>query len=248
MTQPGVETDPVARTRTSVRFVSTCSRAFPLPAEVIASTARSAWGELYEVRRRLACHAVGLRSLCEAAEVSSLPAERDEVAAATAAVQTGLAAPEALPGWATSLLVEGQDSPALRELAGLDLALYDPYDARDLFAKATDELGYDAVPEDDAVARSACLIARCTLDSRLSCQQCTHLFYRLAVRRYESWPRYDPEVGRLFGLDDEWEVPWRDLADVEADVLLSCRELLIRHGLDDWNPNESLLALLGISA
>lgn len=62
-----------------------------------------------------------------------------DVRLVAAEFESGLLKPERLPGTATSLLVEGHDSPWLRRAAGADQA--DPDEQRQLFRRALSELG-----------------------------------------------------------------------------------------------------------
>lgn len=53
----------------------------------------------------------------------------------------GVLLPEFLPQVATDLLVQGVDTPALSQVAGLDLWPFDPRDALDRWNQAVDEAG-----------------------------------------------------------------------------------------------------------
>jgi hypothetical protein len=144
--------------------------------------------------------------------------------------------PNALPDIATHLLVLEIDSPALRELAGLDLGPLAEFDASDLFKDVLSELGAREQPKVERLQRvSAILAHRCLANvdpERLT----THRFYRLAVR--ENYPSEPPEIMLMFYRDDFWDDGIYTLVDQTTAVRSIASELLQRLDLLDWKPDQ----------
>lgn len=143
------------------------------------------------------------------------------------ALWAGVLLPESLPSIATDLLARGADTPSLRLLAGLDLAPFDPRDARDLFLDTLSETSTRARPIPDRVEAAAHLLAVAATTRGLTTQATLHRFYLLAVAT--DYPE-DDEVMRLCGLDDEWIGGWgRTRPEIEAEVRGITTAIASRH-------------------
>jgi hypothetical protein len=153
---------------------------------------------------------------------------RQALADADAAVWAGVVMPERLPAIATRLLVQGADSPALRELAGLDLAPFDPRDALDLLGSLLDESGVTIEPIADRTRRAAQVLAAAMLANLVSTPDSLHLFQRMAVAA--DYPN-DPEIMALYGLDNEWSGGWgRQHEEIETEVRSEAARIVERGG------------------
>lgn len=143
------------------------------------------------------------------------------------AVWAGVLLPEHLPSIATHLLADGADTPALRWLAGMDLAPFDPRDAR---ASLLDVLAETATPERsrfERVEAAAYAVSVATTSSLLSTGDALRRFSRLAVAN--EYPDHD-EVMRLYGLLDEWVGGWgRSHAAIETEVSGLLAAIASRH-------------------
>lgn len=113
----------------------------------------------------------------------------------------GVLLPEFLPHVATDLLVQGVDTPALSQVAGLDLWPFDPRDARDVWERAVDEAGVPTHPPEVRVARAAQVLAAAALEQELPVRHVLQRFHCLALAA--GFPS-DEDLIRLDGLDDEW--------------------------------------------
>ena len=141
-----------------------------------------------------------------------------------------------LPKLATRYLVLGVPSTSLAELAGLDVGQeVNPHDAQDLLEDVLVELGQPST-NDNTVTLAAMLLAKLGNNAFVAPQQTSQRFYRLAVEIDYEWPV--PQIGELYGLDDEWEGGWgrtpSQLSDATAAL---CTELLAEsepvHGVLD---------------
>lgn len=128
----------------------------------------------------------------------------------------GVLYPDFLPEVATDLLVRGLDTPALRELAGLDLEPFDPREARDLWETVTREVG---VPDRDRGARvvsAAQALAASASTRSLPTDVVLRRFFCLTLAG--DYPD-DSDLMRLYGLDDEYRDDWgRSRAEIEIEV------------------------------
>lgn len=141
-----------------------------------------------------------------------------------------------LPKLATHYLLLGVPSTSLADLAGLDVGQdVDPHDARDLLEDVLVELG-QPIANDNNVTLAAMLLAKLGNNSFVAPQQTSQRFYRLAVEIEYEWPL--PQIGDLYGLDDEWEGGWgRTPAQLSDATAALCSELLAEsepvHGVLD---------------
>jgi len=136
-------------------------------------------------------------------------------------IWAGVLRAELLPSVAAEFLARGLDTPALRELAGLDLQPFDLRDATDLYADAVAETSMPSSPEDLRLRRVAHVLAVSWASGRVSTPAALKHFYRLAV-----WLDYpeDAAVMRLYALDDEWNGGWgqtREQIEHEVSVLMA---------------------------
>lgn len=85
---------------------------------------------------------------------------------------TGMLTGDELAEWATAALADGHDSPAIRELAGLDLdGCANLYDAERLFARALVELGVDRPDVAKCASARVRELARAVLDGTVSAKE-----------------------------------------------------------------------------
>jgi hypothetical protein len=133
---------------------------------------------------------------------------------------------ERAPWWAAQWLAEGHDGQALRELA--DLNGTDPRAVRDLLPAALAEMGIE-LPSTRLAAATESLrdLADMLVSHRADPRWVIQRVEQIIVQAH-----YDDEVlnlplGRLYGLDDEWEGGWgRTPAQLKAKVEARCSEQL----------------------
>lgn len=162
----------------------------------------------------------------------------------SSAWRSGLVLPEALPLVATEFLVSGLDSPALRDLAGLDLAPFTAGEAADLVEKVFDEMGVAQPAEVQRLEIASALLLHEYQVGTRTARQTTRAFYHLAWR--ESYPSEPPELMDLYQLDDAWHLEAEGV--VVAAVSGDARRLLERLGLSHWQPPEALRAALMLTS
>jgi hypothetical protein len=138
----------------------------------------------------------------------------------------GMLAVERAPWWAAQWLADGHDGEALRELASLNGK--DSLAVRDLLPAALAEVGVELPPTYLAAATESFHGLADMLVSRRADPQ-------WVVKRVEQiivQAQYDSDVlnlplGRLYGLDDEWEGGWgRTPEELKAEVEARCSEQL----------------------
>ncbi|MCP4968394.1 MAG: hypothetical protein GY926_24570 [bacterium] len=112
-----------------------------------------------------------------------------DLGVAMAQWQLGLLRSDALPDVATEMLVLGYDSPAIVELAGLNLGPFDPRDASDLWPQALAELGLELPSSERALLTLACPIARDVVEGRRDPID--------GARQIVAIGQQDPDAGRL---------------------------------------------------
>ncbi|WP_326569356.1 hypothetical protein VSH64_47795 [Amycolatopsis rhabdoformis] len=128
-----------------------------------------------------------------------------ELVAAWAAL--GTAAPERVPLWAAHWLVGGYDGEALVALAGLSGT--DAQEVRDLLPAALAECAVATPASDAAAARVAfTALARLHADGRASERWVLDKVCRIVS--VSGWDNavLDLPLGRIVGLDDEWDEGW----------------------------------------
>lgn len=145
-------------------------------------------------------------------------------------------ATERVPFWAAHWLADGQDGPALRELAGLSGR--DPHEVRDLLPAALQEAGADVAARDDF---EAVRLARQRASVRLVYRHVAALYLNgLASPRWviekvveigagnnHEEAVYDEPLGGLFVIDDEWGADWGRSDDaLNEAVRMACRQQL----------------------
>lgn len=146
-----------------------------------------------------------------------------------AALWAGVVYPERLPSIATWLLAEGADTSTLRVLAGLDLAPFDPREARDLFLDLLAETSVERLAVKVRVERVAHLLAVAHQNRKLSTAAMFSRFHQLALAA--DYPDHY-EVMYLYGLEDEWRGAWgRTRPEVEAGACQMTGRLVLRRPL-----------------
>jgi hypothetical protein len=125
---------------------------------------------------------------------------------------------EELPMMAANMLVDGYDTPALREAAGV--SSYDADKARTTFRQALTELGCEEHSEDESWWRLAKWTAQRIVDGDLSAWDgCTAM---IAIGR-NFWCR---DLDWFVGIESTWEGDPEHAADYTAQTLEAARELL----------------------
>ena len=125
--------------------------------------------------------------------------------------------PAQVPMWAAYWIVDGLDTPALRDLAGLDGS--DPFAVRELTAKALDEMhvGVDDLHEAaDLVLTDEA--ERC-LAGRTSERTLATALDDLYVRSGYADEILRQPLGAEYGLDDEWLGGWGRTDDQLRDAV-----------------------------
>ena len=117
------------------------------------------------------------------------------------AVDLGVIPVKHLPDIATELLVGEIDSPALRELAGLDLEPFTSPDAHELWQQVMAELGAPADDRPVHGSNASAVLASAALVHGLDTASVLNRFCLLAVALDY---RENDDVMTLRGLDDEW--------------------------------------------
>jgi hypothetical protein len=139
-----------------------------------------------------------------------------------------LVEPARVPVWAAHWIVDGLDSPALRDLAGLDGR--DPLDVRDQTGKALDELGVEVVDLHEAAdlvltdEAERCLAGR--TDERALAAAIDDLYVRSG---YADEILRQP-LGAEYGIDDEWLGGWgRTDSQLRDAVRVACQQQVTQH-------------------
>ena len=154
-----------------------------------------------------------------------------DIAVAFILWQCGVITSEHMVEAATQALVDGLDSPSLRELAGVRVDDA-PYEAPDLCARALEELGLTPADEHEARKALARSIARRIIDGEVDEFQDAGQLWRV----FMTAARYPEFAGSLIGLEDEWEGGWgRDRGELRREVRTVAREIL-----DAWGDRSSM--------
>jgi hypothetical protein len=169
--------------------------------------------------------------LCKAVAVTTEPTLAQLLMASS---RSGILIPESLPKVATELLVNGVDSPALRELAGLDLSSFDFRDGLDLLDQAVVEMALAEPSIEERLTLTAALIAYQCTSGALSPRQVTRRFYSFAV--HEDYPTEPPEIMEFYQLDDGWDSVAMEAQAMDGRVIDKARALLQRLSLGGWLP------------
>jgi hypothetical protein len=126
-----------------------------------------------------------------------------------------------LPDVAVDLMVAGLDPPSLVELAGLDLAPFDPRDAGDLLLASLEELEMPAPDLADALVTMTLFVAWAVQGGRLLPRYAAQWGCRTFIGGgYSAAPT---ALGKLFRLSDEYDETdngWRhrSVEDIDNDV------------------------------
>jgi hypothetical protein len=131
--------------------------------------------------------------------------------------------------WAAQWLVDGLDTPVLRELAGLSGR--DPDEVRELLTPALDQLGV-APPTDEVAAAGLALdrIAHLCVSGRANERWVVGQVWELYLNS-----EYDNEIlapyplGELLGLEDEWDGGWgRAIDELRRQIRAACERQVQR--------------------
>ena len=143
---------------------------------------------------------------------------------AEALYRLGQLAPEQLGDVGVALLAAGADTPAVRELAGLDRhATW--RDANDVFDRVLVELGRPALTERAAAYVIAIEAARDIVAGRVAPYDGAA---RIAYHAYHAAGQPDDLAG-FFYWADEWEDHPEYRAACEADITRAAKEFLVEH-------------------
>ncbi|HEX5869947.1 MAG TPA: hypothetical protein VFY65_06020 [Longimicrobium sp.] len=131
--------------------------------------------------------------------------------------QTGRLYPEQVPAWAVEFLAGGTDSPALRQIAGLHRPTR--AELEPLMDRALSELGAPALDEDAAGRIAAREIASGAIAGRMAP-------HAAAVSLSTLWFRHELPLGVFVALVDEWETHPAFRAQIEAEIVAACGQVL----------------------
>jgi hypothetical protein len=148
--------------------------------------------------------------------------------------------PEQLPGAATRLLVDGYDSPVLRDLAGLDLGPCDPRDARDAFNALLEEQGYAVESDVERTTRASLLLATAIAERLITIEVGLNHFAQL----YAATGIRDDDCGIGGLLYEAWtEGSARRRKSIAKQVLAEASRIAARR-----RPDDSVLAYIRTTA
>lgn len=171
----------------------------------------------------------GLRRLpCSRRQSSSWPVptidsvDREVLDVAAWRLAAGELRSEDLPALATKALVQGVDSPALRQLAGQPA--WDVRDSRDLFQQALEELGITVPDREDALWRLVRKTARGIVDGGVRPHDGATWIWRQASKEVEDSGDLRVFIGLASHLDDHPE----DRSWGEAEIIAAANDLLGR--------------------
>jgi hypothetical protein len=144
-------------------------------------------------------------------------------------VATGQLRPEAVPMWAAQWLVEGLDTPALRELAGLNGR--DPDEVREYLTVALEELAI-TTPTDKVAAAGLAFdrIASLCVSGRANERWVVDKVWELYRHSdYDNHLLGLFPLGGLLGFDDEWDGGWgRPIDELRREIREACELQLQR--------------------
>lgn len=138
----------------------------------------------------------------------------------------GVAPAENVPWWAAQWLADGYDGPALRELAGLNGR--DPHEVNDLLPAALAEMGV-RMPSSAVAAASEAFrqMAEMCLSGRAGERWVAQQVEDVVARTDYRGDVIDLPLGRLYGVEDEWEGGWgATVEELKKTVRTRCAEQL----------------------
>jgi hypothetical protein len=133
---------------------------------------------------------------------------------------------ERIPLWAAHWLVQGCDGDALRALAGISGT--DPHDVHDLLPAALADCGA-AIPDSVAAAAQVAFtkLARMQADRRATERWVLDKVCEIVSRSDYADSVIALPLGRIFGLEDEWDAGWGRTADqLVHEIQNACRAQL----------------------
>lgn len=136
----------------------------------------------------------------------------------------GIAPTEDVPWWAAQWLADGYDGPALRELAGLNDR--DPREINDLLPAALAEMGV-RMPSSAAAAANEAFrqIAEMCLSGQAGERWVAQQVEDIVARTDYRSDVIDLPLGRLYGVEDEWEGGWgATVEELKKTVRARCAE------------------------
>jgi hypothetical protein len=143
-----------------------------------------------------------------------------------------LLSPDSLSDVATELLVEGLDSPALRDLAGLDLAPHDPRETTECLRQVFEELDITEPDLHTRICIASRLVGSEFQGGRFTARQVTRSFHLLSGQW--EYPQDPPEVMSLADLDSSWDDHWKEPDVVAGWVTDEVDSLLGRRDVKIW--------------
>jgi len=138
----------------------------------------------------------------------------------------GIAPTENVPWWAAQWLADGFDGPALRELAGLNGR--DSHEVNDLLPDALAEMGV-AMPSSAVAAAGEAFrqMAEMCLSGQAGERWVAQQVEDIVARSDYRSDVLDLPLGRLYGVEDEWEGGWgATVEELTKTVRARCAEQL----------------------
>jgi len=125
---------------------------------------------------------------------------------------------EHLPGIAVELLERGDDTPAVRVLAGLDNPTL--RDAGEIFERVLLELGRKRISRNEAAWVLARDIARKVIGEKITPREARHLGAPLAPGS-----DYHSALMPFYRGDDEYDLPFLQKEEIDRQIVKHCHEI-----------------------
>jgi hypothetical protein len=140
----------------------------------------------------------------------------------------GIQPAEGLPNIATDALVDGLDTPSLRELAGASGDDY--WLIKELFERTINELGLDLPDEQTALWRLAQQKANEIVSGSVAPSAGAHWIWSEICNRIER----EGDLRIFIGLADEWDDHPRHRPELEADIVRAAEQLTAQREPRRW--------------